>query len=296
LPADKWVIRRYRSVGTQANDLAEWLARFCAWSATYSPNVRNKLSLAAEKIVLGERAFTKDDLQIIQPKRCIGAQSGTRKGSTGTADRGLHRWLFGGPRTVERTWTIDLGTLHRAGYVGNPARNWWKSRDQLCSRLLGQDLGETAALSYPYREAVEAGGLMTVRGSNTQARFRKPQGRWIASYTEIAWGVGLSHERSDVAGAVDSVEMIPGIRLREASTISHSMTQTTYPTSYPTGAPVTISRSCRESRRTIRERVCPRRARPHCAVLPVDQVKIAYFHRPRHLLLVNPREAGCAHG
>jgi hypothetical protein len=45
---------------------------------------------AAEKSVVGERAFlTKDDLQIIQPRRCIGAQSGTRKGGTGTADRGL---------------------------------------------------------------------------------------------------------------------------------------------------------------------------------------------------------------
>jgi hypothetical protein len=27
----------------------------------------------------------------------------------------------------------------------------------------------------------------------------------------------------------------------------------------------------------------------------VVQVKIAYLHRPGHLLLVDPREAGCAH-
>src|SRR5690349_11787579 len=48
---------------------------------------------ATEKIMLGngERAFlTKDDLQIIQPRRCIGAQSGTCKGDAGTADRGLN--------------------------------------------------------------------------------------------------------------------------------------------------------------------------------------------------------------
>jgi hypothetical protein len=207
LPADKWVIR-YRSVGTQANDLAGWLARFCAWSATYSPNVRNRLSSAAEKIVLGERAFlTKDDLQIIQPRRCIGAQSGTRKGGTGAADRGLDR-LFGGPRTVERTWTWHTSSC-------------WICRKP-CAKLVevarscsmfsafGPRPGRDGCIELSLSRSGRGRRPDDGTGSNTQARFRKPQGRWIASYTQIAWGVGLSHERSDVAGAVDSVEMIPG--------------------------------------------------------------------------------------
>jgi hypothetical protein len=34
-------------------------------------------------------------------------------------------------RTVEQVWSIDIGTLRRAGYVGEPALNWWRSRDKL---------------------------------------------------------------------------------------------------------------------------------------------------------------------
>jgi hypothetical protein len=34
-----------------------------------------------------------------------------------------------GRRTVEQTRVIEIGTLRRAGYVGQPARNWWKWRD-----------------------------------------------------------------------------------------------------------------------------------------------------------------------
>jgi hypothetical protein len=33
-----------------------------------------------------------------------------------------------GRRTVEQTRVIDIGALRRAGYVGQPARNWWKWR------------------------------------------------------------------------------------------------------------------------------------------------------------------------
>jgi hypothetical protein len=43
----------------------------------------------------------------------------------------MSRWLLGGRRTVEQTWTIDIGTLRRAGYCGKPAPNWWKSCDKL---------------------------------------------------------------------------------------------------------------------------------------------------------------------
>ena len=32
--------------------------------------------------------------------------------------------------TVEQTRVIEIGTLRRAGYVGRPARNWWKWRDK----------------------------------------------------------------------------------------------------------------------------------------------------------------------
>ena len=41
-------------------------------------------------------------------------------------------WAVARRRTVEETWTIDIGTLRRAGYVGEPAPNWWKSGDKLC--------------------------------------------------------------------------------------------------------------------------------------------------------------------
>jgi hypothetical protein len=44
----------------------------------------------------------------------------------------VSRWALGRRRTVEETWTIDIGTLRRAGYVGEPAPNWWKSGDKLC--------------------------------------------------------------------------------------------------------------------------------------------------------------------
>ena len=43
----------------------------------------------------------------------------------------MSRWLFGGRCTVEQTLTIDIGMLRRAGYVGKPAPNGWKSRDKL---------------------------------------------------------------------------------------------------------------------------------------------------------------------
>jgi len=42
----------------------------------------------------------------------------------------MSRWLFAGRRTVEQTWTIDIGTITRAGYVGKPAGNWWVWRDK----------------------------------------------------------------------------------------------------------------------------------------------------------------------
>jgi transposase InsO family protein len=31
-------------------------------------------------------------------------------------------------RTVEQTRVIEIGTLRRVGYVGKPARDWWKWR------------------------------------------------------------------------------------------------------------------------------------------------------------------------
>ena len=35
-----------------------------------------------------------------------------------------------GRRTVEQTRVIDIGTLRRAGYVGQHARDWWKWRNK----------------------------------------------------------------------------------------------------------------------------------------------------------------------
>src|SRR5215472_7420230 len=43
----------------------------------------------------------------------------------------MGRWPGDGRRTVERTRTIEIGTLRRAGYVGKPARDWWESRNKL---------------------------------------------------------------------------------------------------------------------------------------------------------------------
>jgi hypothetical protein len=40
----------------------------------------------------------------------------------------MGRWPGDGRRTVERTRTIEIGTLRRAGYVGKPERNWWEWR------------------------------------------------------------------------------------------------------------------------------------------------------------------------
>ena len=40
----------------------------------------------------------------------------------------MGRWGGDGRRTVEQTRAIDIGTIRRAGYVGRPARNWWKWR------------------------------------------------------------------------------------------------------------------------------------------------------------------------
>jgi hypothetical protein len=40
----------------------------------------------------------------------------------------MGRWGGDGRRTVEQTRVIDVGTLRRAGYVGQPARDWWKWR------------------------------------------------------------------------------------------------------------------------------------------------------------------------
>ena len=37
-------------------------------------------------------------------------------------------WDGYGRRTVEQTRSISIGTLRRAGFVGQPARNWWKWR------------------------------------------------------------------------------------------------------------------------------------------------------------------------
>jgi hypothetical protein len=42
----------------------------------------------------------------------------------------MGRWGGDGQRTVEQTRTIEIGTLRRAGYVGQPAPDWWKSRDK----------------------------------------------------------------------------------------------------------------------------------------------------------------------
>jgi hypothetical protein len=40
------------------------------------------------------------------------------------------RWGGDGRRTVEQTRVIDIGTLRRAGYVGQHARDWWKWRNK----------------------------------------------------------------------------------------------------------------------------------------------------------------------
>ena len=40
----------------------------------------------------------------------------------------MGRWDGYGRRTVEQTRSISIGTLRRAGFVGQPARNWWKWR------------------------------------------------------------------------------------------------------------------------------------------------------------------------
>jgi hypothetical protein len=40
------------------------------------------------------------------------------------------RWGGDGRRTVEQTRVIEIGTLRRAGYIGQPASNWWKWRDK----------------------------------------------------------------------------------------------------------------------------------------------------------------------
>jgi hypothetical protein len=42
----------------------------------------------------------------------------------------MGRWGGDGRRTVEQTRVIDIGTIRRAGFVGKPARNWWKWRDK----------------------------------------------------------------------------------------------------------------------------------------------------------------------
>ena len=42
----------------------------------------------------------------------------------------MGRWGGDGRRTVEQSRVIDIGTIRRAGYVGKPARNWWKWRDK----------------------------------------------------------------------------------------------------------------------------------------------------------------------
>src|ERR1700738_3456672 len=42
-----------------------------------------------------------------------------------------------GRRTVEQSRVIDIGTIRRAGYVGKPARNWWKWRDKAYDAGIG---------------------------------------------------------------------------------------------------------------------------------------------------------------
>jgi hypothetical protein len=52
---------------------------------------------------------------------------------TGWIPSAREGWGGYGRRTVEQTRVIDVGTLQRAGYVGRPARNWWKWRDKAFS-------------------------------------------------------------------------------------------------------------------------------------------------------------------
>ena len=42
----------------------------------------------------------------------------------------MGRWQGDGRRTVEQTRVIEIGTVRRAGYVGQHAANWWKWRDK----------------------------------------------------------------------------------------------------------------------------------------------------------------------
>jgi len=65
----------------------------------------------------------------IMSYQCFGLHAGNQS-LTRAALSPSQRWGGDGRRTVEQTRVIEIGTLRRAGYIGQPARNWWKWRSK----------------------------------------------------------------------------------------------------------------------------------------------------------------------